>query len=308
MERYLVTGGAGFIGSHLVEALLAENHFVRVLDNFDTGSPENLRGFSGNLEIMEGSVEDDATVSKAVEGIDYVLHQAARGSVPRSVSDPRGTHQNNVTGTLQVLRASQQAGVKRVVCASSSSVYGETAVLPKEESMVPDPCSPYAASKQMQEIYCRVFHRAYGLETVALRYFNIFGPRQNPNLQYAAVIPSFIRQMKAGRPCTIYGDGEQTRDFTYVADCVRANLLACRTPGISGQVCNIACGRQTRVNQLFQMLKKHFDYDMEPVYAEPRPGDVKHSYASTVKTEKLLHFQPHWSLEEGLEKTVLSFD
>ena len=304
MERYLVTGGAGFIGSHLVEALLKQGHFVRVLDNFDTGSRENLAGFAGQLEVVEASVEDPFRVREAVEGIDFVLHQAARGSVPRSILDPVGTDGVNLTGTLHVLSAARDAGVKRVVFASSSSVYGETPVLPKEESMLPSPLSPYAVSKLAAEYYCKVFYNAYGLETVSLRYFNIYGPRQNPNLQYAAVIPIFIRNLLSHKPSVIYGDGEQTRDFTSVEDCVRANLLACKAPRAAGSVVNIACGGQTSINQLYRLLARIFSSKMAPVYDPPRPGDVRHSYAEIVEAEKTLGYRPETGLQEGLEKTV----
>jgi nucleoside-diphosphate-sugar epimerase len=304
MERYLVTGGAGFIGSHIVEALLAEGHFVRILDNFDTGSRKNLPRPSSQWELLEGKLEDPETVRKAVAGMDYVLHQAARGSVPRSLLDPVGTHNSNVTGTLNVLVASKDAGVRRVVSASSSSVYGETPTLPKVETMPATPKSPYAVSKLVTEHYTRIFHEAYALETVALRYFNIFGPRQNPKLQYAAVIPIFIENMIARKPCNIYGDGEQTRDFTFVTDCVRANLLACRTPGISGEVFNIACNRQTSVNQLFELLSELVGNEIPAVYKPARPGDVKLSYADIGKARRKLNFEPKVGLPEGLKQTV----
>ena len=304
MERYLVTGGAGFIGSHIVEALLAEGHFVRILDNFDTGNRKNLPEASPQWELVEGKLEDLETVRKAVAGIDYVLHQAARGSVPRSILDPVGTHNSNVTGTLNVLLASKDAGVRRVVCASSSSVYGETPTLPKVETMHPTPKSPYAVSKLVTEHYMKIFHEAYSLETVALRYFNIYGPRQNPKLQYAAVIPIFIENMLAGKPCNIYGDGEQTRDFTFVTDCVRANLLACRTSGISGEVFNIACNRQTSVNQLFQLLSGLIGNEIKAAYKPARSGDVKYSYADIGKARGKLKFEPKIGLSEGLKQTV----
>lgn len=304
MEKYLVTGGAGFIGSHLVEKLLSEGHFVRVLDNFDTGSRQNLSHLSGNLELIEGSIVDRETARKACAGIDYVLHQAARGSVPRSVADPLGTHDANVTGTLNILHAAKNAGVRRIVCASSSSVYGETPVLPKEESMTPHPQSPYAYSKLMLEHYCDVFYRIYGLETVALRYFNIYGSRQNPELQYAAVIPIFIKNMLHQKTCVIYGDGLQTRDFTFVEDCVRVNLLACKNPNAPGKVLNVACGAQTSVLDLFTILAKRLNYPLAPNHQPARSGDVKHSLGSTEKLRACLDFQPGISLEEGLDRTV----
>lgn len=304
MEKYLVTGGAGFIGSHLVETLLKAGHIVRVLDDFDTGKRENISHFSGELQIIEGSIVDREILRSAMEGIDYVLHQAARGSVPRSVEDPVGTHEANITGTLNVLLAARDAGVKRVVAASSSSVYGETPSLPKKETMTPTPKSPYAVSKLTAEYYCNTFYHVYGLETVALRYFNIYGPRQNPNLQYAAVVPIFINNMLQDRPCIVYGDGEQTRDFTYVEDCVKANLIACKTPGIAGGVYNIACGKQTSINQLFHLLKEILGSDAIPTYEPARAGDVKYSYAAIKKAKTEMQFKPDYRLKKGLKKTV----
>lgn len=307
MDRYLVTGGAGFIGSHLVESLLAQGCFVRVLDNFDTGSRETLNSLGGAFEVIEGSVADAAVVKRAMNGIDYVLHQAARGSVPRSIEDPAGTHEANITGTLQVLIAARDAGVRRVVCASSSSVYGETPELPKRESMSASPKSPYALSKLALEHYCSVFTRVYGLETVALRYFNIYGPRQNPNLQYAAVIPLFITRMMKRKPCVIYGDGEQTRDFTYISDCVQANLLACKAGGVAGKVYNIACGAQVSVDQLHSQLQALFQSSIAAKYEAPRPGDVLHSFADITLASGELGYRPAYSLSRGLEETVRWF-
>ena len=304
MEKYLVTGGAGFIGSHLVEALITQGHFVRVLDDFDTGTRSNLEHLSGDLEMVEGSIVDRDTVRKAMEGIEYVFHEAARGSVPRSVGDPIGTHDANVTGTINVLHAAHEAGVKRVVCASSSSVYGETPVLPKEESMTPHPQSPYAYSKLMLEHYCDIFHKIYGLETVALRYFNIYGPRQNPELQYAAVVPIFIKNMLRQKPCMIYGDGGQTRDFTFVEDCVRANLLASKKTEAVGKVFNVACGNQISVIDLFSTLAKTLDYQIPPQHEPSRPGDVRHSRGSTENLRRFLQFEPAISLQQGLERTI----
>lgn len=304
MSNYLVTGGAGFIGSHLVETLVAQGHSVRVVDNFDTGKRETLQSLSGSFDFIEGSIADPAIVRKAMKGIDYVLHQAARGSVPRSVEDPAGTHEANITGTLQVLIGARDAGVRRVVCASSSSVYGETPELPKHEGMIPAPVSPYGLSKLTLEHYCSLFTKVYGLETVALRYFNVFGPRQNPFLQYAAVIPLFITRMIAGKPCVIYGDGEQTRDFTYVADCVKANLLACAAPGAAGKIYNIACGGQISVNQLHQALRSVIPTGVDSVHEPARAGDIKHSFADITRARKELGFQPQYSLQKGLQLTV----
>ena len=304
MEKYLVTGGAGFIGSHIVETLLSQGHFVRVLDDFDTGNRQNIARPSGNLEIIDGSIVHRETIRAAVQNIDYVFHEAARGSVPRSVADPLGTLDANVTGTLNVLHAAREAGVRRVVCASSSSVYGETPVLPKEESMTPHPQSPYALSKLVLEHYCDMFHKTYGLETVALRYFNIYGPRQNPELQYAAVVPIFIKNMLRGRPCIIYGDGGQTRDFTFVEDCVRANFIACKKPEAVGRVFNVACGNQVSVLELFTTLAKALSYSIPPQHEPARAGDVRHSRGSTENLRKFLQFQPETSLQQGLERTI----
>ena len=304
MERYLVTGGAGFIGSYLVESLLEQGHFVRVLDNFDTGNPENLPAHLSKLEVMNGSVTDLNQVRAATEGIDYVLHQAARASVPRSVSDPLGTHLTNDTGTLEVLLASKDAGVKRVIGASSSAIYGEDPVLPKVEGMLHQPLSPYAASKIVMEHYAAVFHSVYGLQTVCLRYFNIYGARQNPDLPYAAVIPIFIRNMLHNRPCVIYGDGEQTRDFVYAGDCVRANLLACKAEGVAGRIYNVARGKQISVNQLFALLSEILDYHIAPVYESVRSGDIKHSYADSTRAAAELDFTPRVDLKDGLTQTV----
>jgi nucleoside-diphosphate-sugar epimerase len=304
MKRYLVTGGAGFIGSHITETLLDLGHFVRVLDNFDTGSRENLPHPSRTLEVVKADLEDPTAVSKAMEGIDYVLHQGARGSVPRSVLDPVGTHHANITGTLNVLIAARDAKIKRVVFASSSSVYGETPVLPKEETMLPLPQSPYALSKLAAEYYCRIFSHVYGLETVCLRYFNIYGPRQNPNLQYAAVIPIFIKNMLAGKPCVIYGDGEQTRDFTFVGDCVKANLLACEIPRGAGEVFNVCCGNQVSINGLFAFLKELMGDEIPPVFEPPAPGDIRHSCGQTMRAKSGLEFQATVTLKDGLKETI----
>lgn len=304
MDKYLITGGAGFIGSHLVEALLEQGHFVRVLDNFDTGIRENLSFLHGEPEIVEGSIEDYSVVQKVMQGIDYVLHQAARGSVPRSIEDPFGTHNVNITGTLNVLNAARASSIRRVISASSSSVYGETPELPKVETMFPAPMSPYAVSKLVLEHYSSMFHHVYGMETVALKYFNVYGPRQNPNLQYSAVIPIFIKNMLQSKRCTIYGDGEQTRDFIFVRDCVKANLLACKADGVSGQVFNIACGTQTSVNQLFSELSIILGNKLEPVYEPARPGDVLHSYADIKSASAALQYEPEFTLKEGLVRTI----
>jgi nucleoside-diphosphate-sugar epimerase len=298
-----VTGGAGFIGSNIVLRLLEGGFDVRVVDDLATGRRENLRDVLGRIDFIEGSVLDDTLLSKAMKGVDYVLHQAAIPSVPRSVKDPLRTHEANATGTLKVLRAAREAGVKRVVYASSSSVYGDTPKLPKVEGMKPDPLSPYAVSKLAGEHYCRVFARVYGLDTASLRYFNVFGPRQDPASQYAAVIPKFITLISQGKSPVIYGDGEQTRDFTFVGNVVDANLLAMKVKRTSGEVVNIACGERTSVKELVRMLCGVIGRDVTPVYEEARRGDVKHSLADIGKAKKLLGYRPKYDMEHGLKRT-----
>ena len=245
MARYLITGGAGFIGSNLAYALTARGDEVRVLDNFSTGREANLRGLEGRIDLVRGEITDAAVLEVAMEGVDFVLHEAALPSVPRSIERPLDCDRVNVHGTVMVLDAARRKGVRRVVFAASSSAYGETPTLPKVETMSPAPLSPYAASKLAGEHYCQVFHKCYGLETVALRYFNVFGPRQDPTSQYAAVIPNFVRAALTGGQPLIYGDGQQSRDFCYIENCVEANLLACTAPGAAGQVFNVACGEIT---------------------------------------------------------------
>jgi nucleoside-diphosphate-sugar epimerase len=305
MTRYLVTGGAGFIGSHIVEQLAGEGQDVVVLDDFSTGKRDNLAPFAGRVEIIEGSVTDPATCARACRDVDYVLHQAALASVPRSVRDPVATHNANITGTLNILIAARDAKVKRVVYAASSSAYGNTAELPKHEGMVPRPLSPYAVSKLSGEEYCRAFYASFGLETVALRYFNIFGPRQDPTSQYAAVVPKFIVSAMANESPTIYGDGEQTRDFTYVANAVRANLLACRAPKEAlGDVFNVGCGTRITVNDLWREIKRFVGSRADARYEPARTGDVRDSLASLDRTRRVLGYEPAVSLEQGLRLTV----
>jgi len=304
MIRYLVTGGAGFIGSHLCEELLRRGESVVVLDNFATGRRENIQHLLGNLELIEGDLRDLDTVRRAVTGADYVLHQGALPSVPRSVADPIATHEVNAQGTLNLLVAARDEGVKRVVLASSSSVYGDTPILPKREDMAASPKSPYAVSKLAAECYCRVFHEIYGLETVSLRYFNVFGPRQDPRSQYAAVIPRFVRAMLDGGQITIYGDGEQTRDFTYVANVVEANLLAAKAPRAAGQVFNIACGQRISLNEVVRLLAEITGCAPNVRYDPPRAGDVKDSLADASAARRVLGYEPHVSFEQGLLRTV----
>ncbi|GAB4572438.1 MAG: SDR family oxidoreductase [Anaerolineae bacterium] len=307
-ETYLVTGGAGFIGSHIVEALVEAGETVRVIDNFATGRPENLAPFRDRITFYELDITDRAALDEAFDGVDYVLHQAAIPSVPRSVDDPLGTHDANVTGTLNVLDAARKAGVRRVVYAASSSAYGEIAGEYKREDMNPSPLSPYAAAKLAGEHYCQAFFHVYGLETVALRYFNVFGPRQDPTSQYAAVIPLFVTAMLDGRPPTVYGDGLQSRDFTYVANVVRGNLLACKAPAAAaGQVINMACGDSISLLDLIAEINAILGTDIAPVHTAPRPGDIKHSKADITRARELLGYEPQVSFREGLARTVAFF-
>lgn len=307
MDRYLVTGGAGFIGANLVEVLLARGHTVRVLDNFSTGKRENLAAFADDIELIEGDLTNPADVRHATAGIDVVLHQAAIPSVPRSIEDPLTSNEANVTGTLNLLVAARDAGVRRVVYASSSSIYGDQAVdWPKVETMLPMPISPYAVGKLSGELYCQVFYTAYGLETVALRYFNVFGPRQDPASEYAAVIPKFITMLLRGEPPTIYGDGEQTRDFTYIGNVIEGNLLAAAAPAerAAGQVMNLATGERTSLTELTALLCELTGRDVAPVYLDPRPGDIKHSLADIAKAGERLGYATIVPLREGLHRTV----
>lgn len=304
--RYLVTGGAGFIGSHLVEYLANEGHDVVVLDDFSTGKRENLEGLRGAIELIEGTITDPATCTRACRGVQFVLHQAALASVPRSIRDPLATHQANTTGTLNVLLAARDAGVRRVVYAASSSAYGNTAELPKHEGMVPRPLSPYAVSKLAGEQYCRACSASFGIETVALRYFNIFGPRQDPQSQYAAVVPKFITAALANDGPVIYGDGEQTRDFTFVANAVRANMLACIAParGCCGEVFNVGCGTRISVNELWRKIAVLLECSEQAHYMPSRSGDVRDSLASLQCSQHALGYSPMVSIDDGLRQTV----
>ncbi len=304
---YLVTGGAGFIGSHIVESLVNQHQDIRVLDNFLTGKKENIADFIDKIELIEGDIRDFQTCEKALTGVDFVLHQAALPSVPRSIEDPILTNEINVSGTLNLLVASRNANVKRFVFASSSSVYGDDPSLPKDESMTGIPLSPYAASKIIGEKYCQVFSQNYGLDTVSLRYFNVFGPRQDPDSPYSAVIPIFIAKMKKGESPTIFGDGEQSRDFTFVRNVIDGNLLALEAHEVSGEIINIACGDSITVNTLFQKIRDFQKKDIDPVYEKPRPGDIMHSFADITKAKKMLGFEPAVSLDDGLEETILWF-
>jgi len=304
--HFLVTGGAGFIGSNLASALTANGDTVRIIDNFSSGRRQNLVDLEGKVEVIDGDIRDYWTVVKAVEGIDYVLHQAALPSVPRSIENPLTSNEVNINGTLNVLEASRQAGVKKFVMASSSSVYGETEELPKHEQIEPSPLSPYAITKLTCEYYLRVYWNLYGFPTVALRYFNIFGPKQDPASQYAAVIPKFITALMAKKPPTVYGDGEQSRDFTYIDNCVEANILAATNEKVVGDVFNVACGGQFTLNQLLDELRKILGVETKADYTDPRPGDIMHSFASVDKLGKF-GYDPKVSFEEGLKRTVEFF-
>lgn len=304
MAFFLVTGGAGFIGSHVVCELLRRKHRVRMLDNFSTGKRENLAGFIRKIDLVEGDIRDSDTVKVALRGVDYVLHQAALASVLRSIDDPSESNEVNVQGTLNLLEAARDSGVLRFVFASSSSVYGSARRLPKRELMKPNPISPYAVSKLAGEKYCQVFFSIYGLETVCLRYFNVFGPRQDPDSQYAAVIPKFISAMLNHRSPTIHGDGEQSRDFTYVSNVVDANILSCAARGVAGQVINVACGGRHSVNDLYANLQRLIGVDSPARHIDPRPGDLRHSLADVSKAQELMGYRPKVAFEEGLKRTV----
>ena len=304
MSVYLVTGGAGFIGSSIVEELIKRGHEVRVIDNLITGKRENIEPFLDKIEFLEEDIRDYETCRRAVSGVDFVLHQAALPSVPRSIEDPILANDINVNGTLNLLLASKEAKVRRFVFASSSSVYGDDPTLPKIESTQGNPLSPYALTKRVGEKYCRVFSVIYGLPTISLRYFNIFGPRQDPASQYAAVIPSFISRMLAGNKPTIFGDGEQSRDFTFVGNVVEANFLATEVEIVSGEAFNVGCGEKTTVNSLAARINEILNTKIDPEYDKPRPGDIRHSFADITKARDMLKFEPKIDFRKGLEKTI----
>ncbi|HLW53101.1 MAG TPA: SDR family oxidoreductase [Candidatus Angelobacter sp.] len=306
MARYLVTGVAGFIGSAIARALVGRGDDVRGLDDFSTGKPENIAELKGRLDFREITLLDPAGLASACRGVDYIFHEAAVPSVPRSVAEPRYTNSVNVEGTLNLLLAARDAGVRRVIYAASSSAYGESPILPKREDMLPHPISPYAAQKLMGEHYMQVFASVYGLETVSLRYFNIFGPRQDANSQYSAVLAKFITLMLQGQAPTIFGDGEQSRDFTYVDNAVRANLLAAHASAeeVSGRVFNVATGTRFSLNQTFKLLQCVTGFSGAANYAQLREGDIKHSLADISLAQKHLKYSPSVSFEEGLRRTV----
>jgi UDP-glucose 4-epimerase len=305
----MVTGGAGFIGSNLTEALLKMGHWVRVLDNFSSGKRENLLFHEtySSLEIMEGDIRDLTFCQRATKDIECIFHQAALPSVQRSVEDPLASNAVNAGGTLNILLSARDAGVKRLIYASSSSIYGDTPTLPKKEDMIPNPLSPYALQKYVGEQYCRLFFELYGLETISLRYFNIFGPKQDPTSIYSAVIPKFVDALMHGRPPTIFGDGEQSRDFTYIDNVVQANLHALSVNHLNGGVVNIACGKRTSLNQLVNILKEILGSKVSSVYQEPRKGDVRHSLADINRAKEILDYNPQVEIEVGLRKTAEYF-
>ena len=306
MTKYLVTGAAGFIGSNIVEELVARGAEVRALDNLSTGKASNVEPFLDRIEFVEGDLNDSELLRRVVRGVDYVLHQAALPSVPRSIADPLSSHEANATGTLKLLIAARDEGVKRLVYASSSSVYGNSPTLPKREDMSTEPLSPYAVNKLAAEQYCRVFTRVFGLPAVALRYFNVFGPRQDPKSQYAAVIPAFISSVLGGESPTVYGDGTQTRDFTYVQNVVQANLLACETDRADGEAINIACGERTSLLDLLGEINRLLGTEVAAIFQPGRAGDVKDSLADISKARDLIGYTPVASFSEGLAATVRS--
>lgn len=302
--RFLVTGGAGFIGSNIAKSLVEKGYAVRVLDNFATGQRTNLEPFIKDIELIEGDIRDFWTVVKATKGVDYILHQAALPSVARSIDNPLTTTEVNINGTLNILEAARFNEVQRIVYASSSSIYGDSPEMPKNEEMRPMPKSPYAITKLAGEEYCLSFFNLYGLETVALRYFNIFGPRQNPFSQYSAVIPKFINMLKNGQNPTIWGDGTTSRDFTYIDNVVNATVLACEKKAAAGNVINIACNKAFTLNELVKKLNNIVGTDIPPIYGPEKIGDVKYSLADITKAKKILGFEPEIDFDEGLRRTV----
>lgn len=303
--KVLVTGGAGFIGSNLADELLRQGAKVKILDNFVTGFRENLEEISGDFDFIEGDLNDDSALRQAIEGVEVIFHQAALPSVPRSVENPQETHQACVNGTFNVLQKAKEAGVRRVIYAASSSAYGDQPTLPKIETMLPEPLSPYAAAKLMGEYYCQVFSRVYGLETICLRYFNVFGPRQNPASMYSGVISRFINDLMKDIQPTIYGDGEQSRDFTFIANVVNANINAAQTDKGIGAVMNAANGERISLNELLEVLKKiTAKPDVKADYQPERKGDVKHSQCSNARAVEFINYEKIVGLEEGLQKTI----
>ena len=304
MNKFLVTGGAGFIGSNICNKLVSQGCFVRVIDNLLTGKKSNLAGIADKIEFIEADMGNADAARAAMKEIDVVLHEGALPSVPRSVDDPAATHRHCVDATFTLLMAARDAKIKRFVYAASSSAYGDTPILPKVETMPVNPLSPYAAAKLMCEYYCSVFYKVFGLETISLRYFNVFGPHQDPTSQYAAAIPAFVTSILKDTPPTIYGDGEQSRDFTYVDNVVEANLLAARAKQTKGEVINIACGEAITVNAIIDMINKIVGKNVKPTYVPSRKGDVKHSLADITQAKKLIGFKPVVSFKDGLKKAI----
>ena len=306
-DRYLITGGAGFIGSHLVKHVLGAGGIVRIVDNLSTGSSERLNQVRDVIQLLTGDLADSSVAAEAVKDVDYVLHQAAVPSVQRSVVDPVTTNRSNVTATLNLLESSRKAGVRRFVYAASSSAYGDTEVLPKKEEMPANPLSPYALQKWVGERYCKLYHELYGLETVSLRFFIVFGPGQDPYSEYSAVIPKFITKLLAKEAITVYGDGEQSRDFTYIDNVVDANLLALRAPNAPGEVCNIGCGQRVTLIELIRILEELLGVQAHVIYAAAKPGDVRHSLADITKAARVLGYVPKTEIEEGLRRTMEAY-
>src|SRR5438445_6780061 len=303
-EKYLVTGGAGFIGSHIAEALLGVGESVRIFDNLATGRESNLAALEGRAQFIQGDLRDLASVRAAMQGVEVVFHQGALASVPRSIADPIGSLETNINGTQNVLLAARDSGVRRVVYASSSSVYGDTPTLPKREDMPTHPMSPYAVQKLSGELLCGVFTRIYGLETVALRYFNVFGPRQDPASEYAAVIPRFLTALIEKRRPIVFGDGEQTRDFTYIENVVQANLLASTSTDAVGEAFNIGCGERISLNRILRIAGELLGVTVDAEYRDPRPGDVRDSLADFGLAQRLLGYRPSIGFREGLARTL----
>ncbi|MGQ9650578.1 MAG: SDR family oxidoreductase [Phycisphaerae bacterium] len=304
MTMYLVTGGGGFIGSHIVHRLVADRQKVRVLDNFSTGKRANLAAVSKDIEILEGDLRSMDDCRKACQGVEIIFHQGALPSVPKSVADPRSSHDCNINGTFNILMAARDCGCRRVIYAASSSAYGDQLESPKRESMRPAPLSPYAVNKLVGEYYLKAFHLCYGLETISLRYFNVFGPRQDPKSQYAAAIPAFVTAILNDKPPTVYGDGEQTRDFTYIDNVVHANVLAAKAPRLSGEVINIACAESVSVNRTIRLINELLGKDVKPIYTDVRPGDVKHSLADISLAREIIGFEPVVKFDEGLRRAI----
>ena len=305
--KFLVTGGAGFIGSHIVERLVQDGAQVRVVDNLSTGRIERLGHLLSAIEFVEGDLANESTANEAVDGMDFVVHQAAIPSVQRSLSDPIATNRANVVGTLNLLEGCRRVGVRRFVYAASSSAYGNTEVLPKQEDMAPNPMSPYALQKYVGERYCKLYFELYGLETISLRYFNVFGPGQDPHSEYSAVIPKFINCLLNNQPITIYGDGEQSRDFTFIENVIEANMLALNAAAAGGQMCNVGCGERISLNRLVVLLEREIAGSARVIHVEPKLGDVRHSLAAVDRARALLNYQPKIGVEEGLRRTIASY-